>query len=88
MERIHLKHQEQLPDKSYSVSDIYGYFESSSRCIRQLMINHQSKYMPIKFRIELHLRLKPDGYYLELLTPETMKLLGSTEIKIVKDKKW
>ena len=27
------------------------------------------------------------GYYLELLTPETMKLLGSTESKIIKDKK-
>ena len=25
-------------------------------------------------------------YYLELLTPETMKLLGSTKIKITKDK--
>ena len=30
-----------------------------------------------------------NGYYLELLTPETMKLLGigSTESKITKDKK-
>ena len=27
-----------------------------------------------------------NGYYLELLTPETMKLLGSTEGKITKDK--
>ena len=27
-----------------------------------------------------------DGYSLELLTPETMKLLGSTESKITKDK--
>ena len=27
------------------------------------------------------------GYYIELLTPETMKLLGSTENKITKDKK-
>ena len=27
-----------------------------------------------------------DGYYLELLTPETMKLLGSTKSKITKDK--
>ena len=27
-----------------------------------------------------------NGYSLELLTPETMKLLGSTENKIVKDK--
>ena len=26
------------------------------------------------------------GYYLELLTPETMKLLGSTNNKITKDK--
>ena len=26
------------------------------------------------------------GYYIELLTPETMKLLGSTESKITKDK--
>ena len=26
------------------------------------------------------------GYYLELLTPESMKLLGSTENKITKDK--
>ena len=28
-----------------------------------------------------------NGYSLELLTPETMKLLGSTENKITKDKK-
>ena len=26
------------------------------------------------------------GYYLELLTPETMKLLGSAKSKITKDK--
>ena len=26
------------------------------------------------------------GYYLELLTPETMKLLGSTKNKVTKDK--
>ena len=28
-----------------------------------------------------------NGYYIELLTPETMKLLGSTENKTTKDKK-
>ena len=27
-----------------------------------------------------------NGYYLELLTPETMKLLGSTKNKVTKDK--
>ena len=26
------------------------------------------------------------GYFFELLTPETIKLLGSTKIKITKDK--
>ena len=34
----------------------------------------------ITFKIET-------GYYLEPLTPETMKLLGSTKSKITKDKK-
>ena len=33
-------------------------------------------------RIENTITLKiKNGYYLELLTPETMKLLGSTEVK-------
>ena len=36
-----------------------------------------------RIEIQLHLKLKMD---LELLTPETMKLLGSTESKITKDK--
>ena len=33
---------------------------------------------------ELHLKLKQ--YYLEMLIPETMKLLGSTKSKITEDK--
>ena len=40
--------------------------------------------MSIRQKIELHLELKMDS--LELLAPETMKLLGSTENKITKDK--
>ena len=37
-------------------------------------------------KIESRLTFKTkDGYYLALLTPETMKLLGSTECKITKD---
>ena len=36
-------------------------------------------------KIELHLKIKT-GNYLELWTPETMKLFGSTEKKITKDK--
>ena len=39
-------------------------------------------------RIENRITFKiKNGYYLELLTPETMKLLGSTESKITKNKK-
>ena len=34
-------------------------------------------------RIETRIKT---GYYIELLTPETMKLLGSTKSKINKDK--
>ena len=45
---------------------------------------------PIKIyvnKIENRITFKiKTGYYLELLTPETMKLLGSTENKITKDK--
>ena len=38
-------------------------------------------------RIENRITFKiKSGYYLELLTPETMKLLGSAESKITKDK--
>ena len=38
-------------------------------------------------RIENRIAFKiKNGYYLELLTPETMKLLGSTESKITEDK--
>ena len=38
-------------------------------------------------RIENRITFKiKNGYYLELLTPETKKLLGSTESKITKDK--
>ena len=36
-------------------------------------------------KIGLHLKIK-NGYYLELLTPETMKLLGSTESTITEEK--
>ena len=38
-------------------------------------------------RIENRIIFKiKNGYYLELLTPEAMKLLGSTDSKITKDK--
>ena len=75
----------ELPDGSYSVSDIQDYFEyilkKHSECV-----GNPSVIMYIN-RIENRITFKiKNGYYLELLTPETIKLLGSTESKITKDK--
>ena len=74
-----------LPDGSYSVSDIQDYFEyilkKHSESVDNLSIRMHVN------RIENRITFKiKNGYYLELLTPETMKLLGSTESKITKDK--
>ena len=74
-----------LPDGSYSVSDIQDYFayifkkygENTDKPSIQIYVN--------KIENRLTFKIK-DGYSLRLLTPETMKLLGSTENKINKDK--
>ena len=74
-----------LPDGSYSVSDIQDYFEYILKK-RSESVDNPSIRMYIN-RIENRITFKiKNGYYLELLTPETMKLLGSTENKITKDK--
>ena len=75
----------ELPDGSNSVSDIQDYFEyilkkhgeNTDKPSVQIYVNK------IENRITFKIK---DGYSLELLTPETMKLLGSTENKITKDK--
>ena len=74
-----------LPDGSYSVSDIEDYFqyilkkrgENTDKPSIQIYVNK------IENRITFR---KKNGYCLELLTKETMKLLGSTKNKITKDK--
>ena len=74
-----------LPDGSYSVSDIQDYFEYILKK-RGENVDNLSIRMYIN-RIENRITFKiKNGYYLELLTPETMKLLGSTKSKITKDK--
>ena len=75
----------ELPDGSYSVPDIQDYF-------RYILKKHGKKIDNSSKRIyaneiENSITFKfITGYYLELLTPETIKLLGSTENKITKDK--
>ena len=70
-----------LPDGSYSVSDIQDYFEYILKKHSE-SVDNPSIRIYIK-RIENRITFKiKNAYYLELLTPGTMKLLGSTESKI------
>ena len=74
-----------LPEGSYSVSDIQDYFEYILKK-RGESVDNPSIRMYIN-RIENRITFKiKNGYSLELLTPETIKFLGSTESKITKDK--
>ena len=74
-----------LPDGSYSVSDIQDHFEYILKKHSE-RVDNPSIRMYIN-RIENRITFKTkNGYYLEILTPETIKLLGSTESKITKDK--
>ena len=71
-----------LPDGSYSVSDIQDYFEYILKKHSEGVDNPS-----VRITIENRITFKTkNGYYLELSTPETMKLLRSTESKITKDK--
>ena len=82
----------ELPDGSYSVSDIQGYFEYILKKTREKIDNNDNDKNKLSVKIYINkvenriiFEIK-DGYSLELLTKETMKLLGSTENKITKDK--
>ena len=74
-----------MSDGSYSVSDIQDYFEyilkkhgeDSDKPAVQIYVNK------IENRITFKVK---NGYSLELLIKETMKLLGSTENKVTTDK--
>ena len=75
----------ELPDGSYSVSDIQDYFEYNFKkhgegVDKPLLWIYVNK---IENRVTFKIK---NGYSLELLTPETMKLLGSTKNEITKDK--
>ena len=66
----------ELPDGSYSVSDIHDYFEYILKKHSESVDNSSIRIYENK--IENRITFKTEsGYYLELLTPETMKLLGS-----------
>ena len=75
----------ELPDGSYSVSDIQGYFEYILKKHEEDIDKPSVQIYVNKIENRVTFKIK-NGYSLELLTPETKKLLGSTKNKITKDK--
>ena len=75
----------ELPDGSYSVSNIQDYFEYILKKHRESTCNPSIQIYVSKIENRVTFKIK-NAYALELQTPETMKLLGSTENKIIKDK--
>ena len=67
-----------LPDGSYSISDIQDYFEFIIKKYETLTKNPPVQIYPNKIKNRIVFKIKT-GYKLKLLTPETMKLLGSTK---------
>ena len=74
-----------LPDGSYSISDIQDYFEFIIKKHETLTGNPPIQIYPNKIKNRIVFKIKT-GYKLELSTPETMKLLGSTKKDVDSDK--
>ena len=67
----------ELPDGSYSVSDIQDYFKYILKNHGTVTDNPSIMIYVNKIENRITFKIKT-GYYLEILTAETMKLLGST----------
>ena len=74
-----------LPDGFYSIADLQDYFEFIIKKHETLTENPPVQIYPNKIKNRIVFKIKT-GYKLELLTPETMKLLGSTKKDVDKDK--
>ena len=75
----------ELPDGSYSISDIQDYFEYILKEHSESVDDPPIEVFVSKNENRITFKIK-NGYYLKLLTPETMKLIGSTESKITGEK--
>ena len=75
----------ELPDGSYSVSNIQDYFEYILKKHGEDIDKPSVQIYVNKIENRITFKIKNE-YSLELLTPGTMKLLVSTENKITKDK--
>ena len=74
-----------LPDESYSVSDIQNYFECIIKKHETTADNPPVQISVNKIKNRIVFKIKT-GYELELLTKETMRLLGSLKILLIKTK--
>ena len=74
-----------LYDGLYFVSDIQNYLKYITKKHEAVIDNLPIRIYVNQTKKRITFRLKT-GYYLELLKPETMKLIGTTKIKITKDK--
>ena len=74
-----------LPDVSYSISDIQDYFEFIIKKHKTLTENPPIQIYPNKIKNRIVFKINI-SYKLELLTLETMKLLGSTKKDVDKNK--
>ena len=74
-----------LPDGSYTIDDIQDYFEFIIKKHETLTDTPSIKIYSNKIKNRIVFKIKT-GYKLDLLTPETMKLLGSTNKVVDKDK--
>ena len=74
-----------LPDGSYSIADIQDYFEFIIKKHETLTENPSIQIYPNKIKTGIVFKIKT-GYKLELLTSETIKLLGSTKKIVDKNK--
>ena len=74
-----------LLDGSYSISDIQDYFKLTIKKHETLTENPPIQIYPNEIKNRILFKIKT-GYKQELLTPETMKLLGSTQKDVDLDK--
>ena len=74
-----------LPGGSYSISDIQDYSEYILKKHNEVVDNPSIRIHVNETESRITFKIK-NTYYLELLTPDVMKLLGSTDSKITKDK--
>ena len=75
----------ELPDGSYSISDIQNYLEYILKNHEEDIDKPSVQICVNKIENRVTLKIK-NGCSLELLTPETIKLLGSNKNKVTKDK--